>query len=252
MSARRPLGEALAELFTDDLSHCRGMLVPPGDDRPFAPAAELLSTDRLDDVLDRFGDEHGSADRRAVASLWSQWYFGTLLPPSMAASLLLGRVLPLGIDEVDVLLEEETGQPVAFRLPHGGRADPDAAPFRRFGGLLRRHLSPLVEVLAPHAGLSPDTVWTNAARYVQWTLDTLARREQRPGAAAAARRLLEAETSPDGRENPLHDTIRYVEEEGSRVARRRVCCLQYLIPDLGGCGDLCPLPGVREGDHGSA
>lgn len=254
MSGPSSLAEELDELFTGGLAHCDGMLVTPRDGRPFAPADDLLSTDSLDDVLERFGRSRGAADRRAVASLWSQWYVGTLVPPALAAGLLLDRVLPLGIRDVGVLLDEDDARPVAFRLPGPGRVDPDASPFRRFEPLVRGHLSPLVETLAPHVGLSADTVWTNAGRYVQWILDEIESadgqqevEQEGERSAASGRRLLDAETWPDGWDNRLHGTVRYVQEDGRRVPRRRICCLQYLIPDLEGCGDLCPLPHVREG-----
>lgn len=253
MSRTPPLADELDRLFTADLSHCRGMLVTPDDDRSFAPADDLLSPGALDDVLERFGRSHGGgADRRAVASLWSQWYFGTLVPPAVAASLLLDRLLPLGIGELGVLLDADTARPVAFRLPHEGTVDPGASPFSRFGGLVRRHIAPLAESLAPHVGLSADTVWTNAGRYVQWILDEIGRSREEADAARSGRRLLDAESWPDGWANPLHDTIRYVDRDGRRVPRRRVCCLQYLIPDLDGCGELCPLPHVREESAGSS
>lgn len=264
MSGAR-LAEELEALFDGRLSHCRGMLAPPGDERPFAPAADLLEPGSLEEVLVRFRRSHGGgADRRVVASLWSQWYFGTLVPPAVAAGVLRRRVLPLGIRDLGVLLDEETGRPMAFRLPHGGRIDADASPFERFRALVRDHLAPLTETLAPHVGLSPDAVWTNAGRYVQWILDEIAgtdlvaridgeeeEEEERPSGVARTRRLLDAETWPDGWENPLHGTIRYVEEGGERIARRRVCCLQYLVPELDGCGALCPLPEVRKGTTAS-
>lgn len=248
MTRPEPLADELERLFTGGLSHCRDMLVPPGDDRAFVPVETVLDPVALDEILDRFGRTHGGgADRRVVASLWSQWYAGTLVPPGVAAGSLLGRVLPLGIEETEVLLDEETARPVAFRLAHGGVVDRAASPFRRFEGLVRKHLAPLVETLAPHVGLSPHTVWTNAGRYLQWILDEIEQSDEAREAASSARRLLEEDTWPDGRANPLHDTVRYVEEDGDRVARRRVCCLQYLVPDLEGCGTLCPLPHVQDG-----
>lgn len=252
MTPPGPLADDLERLFTGGLSHCRGTLVTADDDRPFVPAASLLEPDALDGILERFGRSHGGgADRRVVASLWSQWYAGTLVPPAVAAGSLLGRILPLGVDEIGVLLDEETARPMAFRLAGEGTVDHDASPFDRFRGLVRDHLAPLVRTLAPHVGLSPDTVWTNAGRYLQWILDEIEGSDRAPRAETSARRLLDEERWPDGRENPLHDTIRYVEEDGRRLARRRVCCLQYLVPDLEGCGALCPLPHVRERTAGS-
>lgn len=238
--------DELADLFTGELAHARGKLVL-GDDRPFVPAADLVDPSRLDGVLDRLGTSYAGGDPRAVASLWTQWYAGTLVVPSVAAGLLLERVLPLGLGDVDVALEEDRGHPVAFRLPHGGRRDAGADPFRRFEPLVRRHLAPLVERVASHVGLSEGVLWGNAGRYLQWILDEIESLEGGESPAATGRRLLEVPAWPDGWENRLHGSVGYVEADGSRVARRRVCCLRFLLPGMEGCGSLCPLPEVRDG-----
>lgn len=246
MTGPDPFRRELAGLFTGDLAHARGKLVVGDDDRAYVSAAELLRGPALDEVLDRFGRPYGGGDPRAVASLWSQWYLGTLVVPSVAAGLLLERVLPLGVEETGVALDAETARPRAFRLPHAGRRDPEADAFERFGTLVWDHVSPLVETLAGRAGPGRRALWGNAGRYLQWILDEL---EERPGgreAAAEGRRLLQSPVGPDGRDNPLHGTVDYVETEGGRRPRRRVCCLRFLLPGVEGCGGLCPLPEVRE------
>lgn len=245
MSDSGAFARELADLFTGPLEHARGKLVVDDDGRPFVPAEDLLRTPELGEALDRFAEPYGEGDRRAVASLWSQWYLGTLVVPAVAAGLLLERVLPLGIEDVEVALDEDRRHPVAFRLPGGGTRDGEADAFERFAPLFRGHVGPLVSALADHAGLAARALWGNAGRYLQWTLEEIASLERGEGAAAAGRRLLDEPTSPDGRENPLHDTIGSVEEEGSTTTRRRVCCLRYLLPGVEGCADLCPLPEVR-------
>lgn len=246
MSSRRPLGEELEALFSGPLASAAGKLVPPGTGSGFRPAAALHDPPALREVLDRFARGF-EGDPRAVASLWSQWYLGTLIVPAVTAGVRLDRVLPLGAGALEVRLDEDR-RPVAFRLPHGGEIDPDAGPFRRFRPLIRDHLEPLVEVLAAEAGLSPALLWCNAARYVQWTLEQL----DSPGARAAAgpapgRRLLEADALPDGRPNPLRGRMVRAGDPGQGTVRRKVCCLRYLVDDVDDCGPLCPLPEVREG-----
>lgn len=247
MSSRRPLGEELEELFSGPLASAAGKLVPPGTGSGFRPAAELHDPSTLRDVLDRFA-RGLEGDPRALASLWSQWYLGALVVPALAAGLRLDRTLPLGAGTLEVRLDGDR-RPVAFRLPHGGEIDPDAGPFRRFRPLIRDHLEPLVEALAAEAGLSTALLWCNAARYVQWTLGQL----EGPGARATAgpapgRRLLEAETRPDGRPNPLHGRVgRVPADSGREVARRKICCLRFLVDGVDDCDSLCPLPEVRRG-----
>lgn len=252
MSGRGPFRRELADLFTGDLAHARDKLVVGDDARPFVPAADLLEGPLLDDVLSRFGELHAGGDPRAVASLWSQWYLGTLVVPSVAAGLLLDRVLPLALEEMDVALDDETARPVAFRPPHGGRRDPEADAFERFEPLVRRHLAPLVEALAARGGPGRRALWGNAGRYLQWTLDEIEGMPGGPDAAASGRRLLDEPTDADGRDNPLHDTVVHVEAAGGRRTRRRVCCLRFLLPGVEGCGDLCPLPEVRDASGGTS
>lgn len=252
MSGRGPFRRELADLFTGDLAHARGKLVVGDDDRPFVPAADLVRGPLLDDVLSRFGEPYEGGDPRAVASLWSQWYLGTLVVPSVAAGLLLGRVLPLALGEIDVALDDETARPAAFRLSHGGRRDPEVGAFARFEPLVRRHLAPLVEALAARGGPGRRALWGNAGRYLQWTLDEIEGMAGGPDAAAEGRRLLDDPTDPHGRDNPLHDTVAYVEAGDGPRPRRRVCCLRFLLPGVEGCGDLCPLPEVRDASAGTS
>lgn len=248
MSSGHPLGEELAELFSGPLEHAAGKLLPPGAGRGRGcrPAAALHRPSTLRDVLDRFARGF-EGDPRAVASLWSQWYLGTLIVPAVTAGFRLDRVLPLGAGALEVCLDEDR-RPVAFRLPHGGEVDAEADPFRRFRPLLRDHLEPFVEVLAEQAGLSTALLWCNAARYLQWTLDRL---ESLDGATSPepspGRRLLEAESLPDGRPNPLRGRMVRAGDPGRAAVRRKVCCLRFLVDDVDDCGPLCPLPEVREG-----
>lgn len=238
-------------LFTGELAHAAGKLVVDDDERSYVPAARLLRPRALEEAVERFGARYPGGDRRAVASLWSQWYLGALVVPSIAAGLLLERVLPLGIDDIDVALDDEGGHAVAFRLPHGGRRDPGADVFERFEPLLRGHLEPFVGTLVDRYRVSPGLLWCNAGRYLQWILDEIEGREGDAPPPDTGRRLLTARSRPDGSPNPLHGTVRRVESEDERVPRRRVCCLRFMLPGVRGCGNLCPLPEVRASEPNS-
>lgn len=246
MSPGRPLAGELAELFTGPLDHAAGKLVPPGDGAGFRPVSGLLRPAALREVLERFARGH-EGDPRAIASLWSQWYLGTLIVPAVAAGLRLDRVLPLDADALEVRLEAETGRAEAFRLAGGGRVHAEADPFARFRPLVRGHLEPLVEALAAEADLSPALLWCNAARYLQWSLEQVEALDPSESAPSPARRLLEAGTWPDGAPNPLQGRIEHAAASGREGPRRRVCCLRFLVEGVEDCGSLCPLPEVREG-----
>ncbi|WP_280553506.1 siderophore-iron reductase FhuF [Halomonas sp. 25-S5] len=231
---------SLARLYVGPLQH----LTPPAI-APVAPdgmpARELLDPARLAALLERFGARYDEGDLRAVASLWSKWHFSPLIAHGLAANLLLERDLPLDLYELH-LQQSPEGQTTGLVLPHAGRHLAELAPHSRFATLLDGHLTPLVEALATASGASPRVFWSNAGNYVEHFAGALA---DHPMAAAdvaePARALLASRTLPDGRRNPLHRPVRYVEgEDGPPRRVRRLCCLRYLIDELGVCGN-CPL-----------
>lgn len=213
------------------------------------PARELLRAEGLERIVAPFRARYPESDGRAVLSLWSQWYFGYLVVPSVTLLLGSGRLLPLGPERVDVLVDPEEGRPAGFRLPrlpHGGRrADPEPDPFERFRPLVRHHLEPVVGALARHGELAERLLWSNAGTSFDWTVRQL-EADADGGRAAAGRRLLESRAWPDGWRNPLFRPVRIREgEDGTSVRRRRICCLRYLVGGVAPCGEVCPLP-VRD------
>jgi ferric iron reductase protein FhuF len=210
------------------------------------PALDLLDPACLDALLTRFGARYGHGDRRAVASLWSKWHFSALAAHCLAANLLLERDLPLGLDELH-LEQSPEGQTTGLALRHAGRPLADLDPCRRFATLLDDHLGPLIEALAAATGASQKVFWSNAGNYFEHFAGALADHPMAaPDDAEPARALMESRMLPDGRRNPLYRPVRYVEGEAERPRRvRRLCCIRYLIDELGVCGN-CPLACRRQ------
>lgn len=205
-------------------------------------ARELLDPACLNDLLARFGTRYGSGDRRAVASLWSKWHLSAVVAHGLAANLLMGRDLPLRLDDLHLELSPE-GQTTGLVLRHAGRPLTELAPGCRFATLLDGHLAPLIEALATATGASPRVFWSNAGNYFEHFAGALAEHPlAKPEATDPARQLLERRTLADGRRNPLYRPVRYVEadEPGSPRRIRRLCCIRYLIDELSVCGN-CPL-----------
>ncbi|WP_355660389.1 siderophore-iron reductase FhuF [Halomonas salifodinae] len=231
----------LATLYAGPLA----ALVSPGLGTPPAaarPAGELLDPTRLDGVLDHFALQYDGGDRRAVASLWSKWHLSAVISAGLAANLLLERDLPLGLEELHLEPAPE-GQTRRLWLAHEGRPLASQDPFARFSTLIDAHLAPLITALAAHSGASPKVFWSNAGNYFEYFAEALeAHPMANPGAAEPARALLAARQLPDGRRNPLYQPVRYLADVagGDPERRRRLCCIRYLIPELGYCGN-CPL-----------
>lgn len=234
--------EELSAIFTGELAPYRGALAVTDRAGAGVSGSELLRPAVFDGIIARFASEHRGGDRRAVVSLWFQWYAGTLVTPAVAASLLGNRRLPLGLDELEVLLEEGTGRPVGFRLPHWGHPVPGFDPFERLRGLVHRHLEPLVASVSENAGLAPRLLWCSVGSCLDWVLRVLEERSDGRAPASAGKRLLRERRWPDGKPNHLFRSVRRVTVDGEAVSRRRICCLRHLLPGFEGCGSICPLP----------
>lgn len=233
---------ALAPLFIAGFEHYRDVLVLPDDPREGVPMRTLLTGDYLNDVLTRFGSAYPDSDPRGLASIWSKYYFIKLIPPVVAASLILEQRLPLSLDHLQLILDDD-GLPAGFKLPDAGqRWMPAAADaFVRFEHLLDHHLRPFIDALARHVRLSPKVLWSNAGNYFEWLLGVLA--NAMPHADLThGHQLLNVQLLPDGSRNPLYQPVRYIKVEGQDELKRqrRVCCIRYRVNGLDYCAN-CPL-----------
>ncbi|MBD9399582.1 siderophore-iron reductase FhuF [Pseudomonas sp. PDM11] len=232
--------EALAPLFIGDFSSYRDTLVLHDDPRPSVPLRELLSAEGLPALLARFGEAYADGDRRALLSQWSKHYFVRLIPPVVAAALVLNRRLPLDLDDIEVVLDEEH-LPQAFKLRDAGGSFTPDDPFERFAHLQHDHLAPLIQAFTAQVKIAPKVLWSNAGNYFEWILTALGKVLPAPMLADGFS-LLQATLQPDGGRNPLYQPVRYVELQGAALPwrQRRVCCIRYLLPELELCKN-CPL-----------
>jgi ferric iron reductase protein FhuF len=235
--------ESLASIFDGPLAFARDVLSLPGmaAEGEAIPCAALSRPDVLGGLLDRFAVQHGGADRRAVVSIWTQFYVTRLIYPVLAANLLLGRDLPL-VPEETLLLVGPEGNPQGFRLAHEGGAVTERG-MERFAPLVRGHLAPMVQAVVAEGRVAAKLVWNNAGVRFAGTAEIAGGLGllSEPAAADVAA-MLENACWPDGSPNPLFQPYRDSEWEGQAVRRRKVCCLRYLLPAFEACGSACPLP----------
>ena len=233
---------ALAPLFTGPLADWHDALVLTSGGRPVVRLARLLDDDpsELARCIASFGRDTPGGDPRALASEWSKRYFVRLLPPVLAATLLLDYRLPLRAAGIDVVLDAD-GAPFAFALPGAGSCTtpPSGGALARLAPLIDEHLAPVIAALSAYSRLSPRVFWSNAGNYVEAVVRVLATegagsaqaREPRSAADAlevekhrgAADALTVAKHPgaafvldvvnqtyrPDGRANPFFNTVRY-------------------------------------------
>jgi ferric iron reductase protein FhuF len=236
--------ESLAPIFQGPLAFARDVLCLPGPalSGEAIPCSALAEPGVMRGLLDRYAVQHGGADRRAVASMWTQFYAARLIYPVLAANLLLGRDLPLAPEETLLLLSDD-GSPRGFCLAHEGSRLATVG-LERFTSLVRGHLEPMVAAVAAEGRISPRLVWNNiGVRFA--SVAEIGARQGLISAAAEAdiAALLEQACWPDGTPNPVFQPYRSCTGEPER--RRKLCCLRYLLPDFQGCGSSCPVPGGR-------
>lgn len=235
---------ALEPCFTGNLVWYGERMALAGEREPSVAGTQLLEPCAARQVIGAFAAAYPGCDGRAVVSLWTQWYFAALVIPSVAAAVRLGRVLPVGIGEIGIVLGEE-GQPDAIVIEHDGTVPPLGAA-ELFEKLISENMEPLVAALCRAFAVSPRLMWSNAATVLEWALSQSEAGIVGDAAALAeGRRLLHGRMTARGLANPLHEPVRYVTEQGTRVRRRRVCCLRYLLNGEEHCGSLCPLPSIR-------
>ncbi len=210
--------------------------VAPGPGGPKAvPMWALRDEAVFDATLAAFAAGHGPADRRAIVSYWSQYYFALVATPALTALMRLGEPLPLAFDET-VLELDSSGKPSRLLVCPGG-TECQAG----LAGLIDGHLRPFVTLCQARCGIAPRVLWGNAATIFDYVAGELRQGDSsevdRPpcdevatclgwrGGAGCARTPLAQALCPDA----------------SGCRRRRACCLRHRLPGVPSCGALCPL-----------
>jgi ferric iron reductase protein FhuF len=234
---------AFAKLFSGDLAVYADRFVLAHERPPACPGTDLADPERLAMLLARFGARrYPGGDRRAVASLWAKQHFATLLPPFLAIALLAEHEIDIGLDTIGCSFSDE-GVTQSIHLADAGRPAQPSEPFRRFLPLIDGHLTPVIAALAATSGVSRKVLWSNAGNMFDFIVRRIERAIGTRPPVADALALMAAKRLPDDRPNPLYDPVRYPGGEGP-ARLRRVCCIRYLIPELGYCS-TCPLPQAR-------
>lgn len=236
---------SLSPLFAGPLEALGNKLLQ-ADEAPdhTVPAADVFTAAGLDRVIARHGKQYAHGDARAVLSQWSKYYLSAAVVVPVAANLILGRELPLGLDRLGLVLSP-TGEVEQLVLPHDGSAVAAAAASSRFLPLIHEVLAPAIGIMAAHASLSPRVFWSNAGHYFDHLAQTLAPTPGLPDAVNEASRLMHLRYLADGHRNPLfRPTHDVVDAAGARHRLRRVCCIRYRLERLDYCS-TCPLPVAR-------
>lgn len=242
------LGALIARETNNRYPYAGGQFLLRGpQDLDVLPCTLLTEPAMQQSLMQRFAATFPpTADRRALISYWSLFYVSGLMIAASVCWLELRRILPLALTELSLVIDPETALPQGFLLPHAGQVEPEADMLRAMQPALGDHLDLLIPVMARESGLSPKVLWNNAAAYLTWMIHEIGRE----GAPALAAEGMDAMITPshfaDGRKNPFHKAIRINHDaDGAYLGHRRICCLRYAVPGVGGCGAICPVPEGR-------
>jgi len=231
----------LSAAFSGPHAWCNEKMVLSADLADGIPLPEFFASGAFDRGLSLYAETSGASDRRAVASMWSLFYFSALTIPYVVARVLDHQELPVVFDDMTVTLSAD-GLPRAFGVATAGEWRDAGEIFAMIGPLMEEHLSRVVPYLKATGGISPKLAWNNAAVYIDYALRTTGPEplHEQAGAMVGCRLM------PNGAPNPFFDCLRHEEEaDGTRVCRRKICCLRYLLPGVPSCGSLCALPSQR-------
>ncbi|CZT35668.1 siderophore-iron reductase FhuF [Rhizobium sp. 9140] len=234
----------LKSVFTGEHAWCGEKMMLSRDLEGALPLAGFFSSPAFTEALDRYAQTHGGSDQRAVASMWSLYYFAGLTIPFIVARRA-DYVLPVDLSSMTIALAED-GLPRAFGLEtEGDWSEADAADGADgyVVPLVHRHLAAVIAAMKAAAGLAPKLAWNNAAVYIDYAFNATA--PTSGSDAWASRALFEQPVLADGTANPFRGCLRHEPVGDETVCRRKVCCLRYLLPGIPSCGALCALPSQR-------
>lgn len=215
-----------------------------------APAAgrsptfrELRDPEDMAAIQDLFSATYSHGDRRAVASMWSKWFFNAVMPTVLGLLMVERRTCSADESAVGVTLDS-TGCPERLWIREPGDVDTADTVATGLERLARDRLAMVVDTLARVSGASRNVFWSNAGNSLEYLVGEMARHPAvTPDVLEQAQSFLECRRFADGQRNPLFRPVRYrraPDGHGEVERQRRVCCIRYLLPETAYCGN-CPL-----------
>jgi ferric iron reductase protein FhuF len=221
-----------------------GCLAGPDDARPAVPASALLDASMKAAIGARFARRFQDFEPRAALSIWIKWYINVILPPALLCDLFLRLRLQLALAQTGFIIGDDA-RVAAVKIGRSPDDVADADPFDRFGHLIFDHFEPLIELWSERSEITRRVLWSNVGNTFEAMLGKVEAVSGRTERLDGARWLMSQRLWKDGRPNPLHDAVHYVRRGDASIRLRRVCCLQYLLPDRRFC-QACPVEEAQE------
>lgn len=234
------LHDELDSLFVGPLKHLQGVFVDGSRlAKPTFSLDEFLCDNHVDAMAEAFCRAHGETPRVAICSIWSKWYFATVLPTLICAGILLDRLPPFRLSEIRLALDADYKiECVAISRETSFALMPGHEP--RFRSLIDGNIRPFIELFHARTGVSRRVLWSNAGNLFEGVVRHLEKLEFTAPGVGEGLTLMSTRAFADGMRNRLYSPVTYPTVGGARVRRRRVCCLRNQLPDRALCC-ACPL-----------
>lgn len=181
-----------------------------------------------------YSDNNIKPNLKALYSLWTQWYFGLVVPPMM----LMLIEYPQAIDTHYNLFQVEfhkNGRPDIFYYNLTWLSKSPTSLLHRHYTLLDRHIIPVCEKIESYQKINKNLLWNNIGAIMYWYLSRLSKRMKKSVYQEIINGLFMEQKLPDGRDNPLYRTVIFK----NGYLQRRSCCQRNKLPGVGCCDD-CP------------
>jgi ferric iron reductase protein FhuF len=228
----------LDALTTGKFERYAGFIASGEDERLAVSADALLDSNMRESISERFRGRFASFDERAVHSIWMRWYLSVFVPPFLLADILLDWTLPVALQDVLFIVRADA-RIEAVKLMSTGKNTGGVAPLIRFREFFFGHLAPLIEILTERTNVTRRVYWSNVGDEFEATLRRIEQISGPLPRLLEAQDILEKQTWSDNQENPVFNAVLY-KPSNPNPRVRRICCLQYLLPDRRFCS-ACPV-----------
>lgn len=225
----------ITELFEKTFAHFSRTLKVNADDIPEETMSfhTWSSIDNFPTLIQKYRDEYyGDNDLKpndkALYSLWSQWYFGLIIPPMMLLLIEYPQTIDTHHKNFKVLFHHSGRPEVVYYQLKWQSQDPGTL-LERYYLLLNHHVIPIAEKIESYQGINGRLLWNNIGYLMFWYLGEFKGRLGDDLYQSIINGLFMELSLPNGQDNPLYRTVML----RNGTLQRRSCCQRNKLPASG-------------------
>jgi ferric iron reductase protein FhuF len=246
--------------YINEFLRDRLLFTPPSEGAIVIPAKDYFTPEYLQPSLEAFAQISQIPNLTVATSLWNKNYNNALIPAILTPMTLLGVGLNVSIENISLVLQEETPEAIILHDLEGSVIYPP-----RFGQQsvtncftiselsqlhelvfqsLFSHLRFLIKPVNALTRLPRSVMWGNVGNICNFLYEELANCPDMKTATETDRRTIFEQRHDLGnsKRNPLYQAITQQSHPNftEPIIIRQVCCLLFKKPNSNYCGN-CPL-----------